>query len=106
MLKLLKFKNEPFVDFTKTGNRRKMEKAIAKVEHELGREYHLVIGGEKITTPEKFYSYNPAKPSQMVGVLQKADASLAKRAIETAHEKFLEWQYVPAEKRAAYLLKA
>lgn len=106
MLKLPKFKNEPFVDFTKAGNRRKMEKAIAKVEHELGREYHLVIGGEKITTPEKFYSYNPAKPSQMVGVLQKADASLAKRAIETAHEKFLEWQYVPAEKRVAYLLKA
>ncbi len=106
MLKLPKFKNEPFVDFTKAGNRRKMEKAIAKVEHELGREYHLVIGSEKITTPEKFYSYNPAKPSQMVGVLQKADASLAKRAIETAHEKFLEWQYVPAEKRVAYLLKA
>ncbi len=106
MLKLPKFKNEPFVDFTKTGNRRKMEKAIAKVEHELGREYHLVIGSEKITTPEKFYSYNPAKPSQMVGVLQKANASLAKRAIETAHEKFLEWQYVPAEKRVAYLLKA
>ena len=106
MLKLPKFKNEPFLDFTKAGNRRKMEKAIAKVEHELGREYHLVIGSEKITTPEKFYSYNPAKPSQMVGVLQKADASLAKRAIETAHEKFLEWQYVPAEKRVAYLLKA
>ena len=106
MLKLPKFKNEPFLDFTKAGNRRKMEKAIAKVEHELGREYHLVIGSEKITTPEKFYSYNPAKPSQMVGVLQKANASLAKRAIETAHEKFLEWQYVPAEKRVAYLLKA
>ena len=106
MLKLPKFKNEPLIDFKKVGNRRKMENAIAKVEHELGREYHVVIGREKITTPEKFYSYNPAKPSQMIGILQKADSSLAKRAIETAYEKFQEWRYVPAEKRAGYLLKA
>lgn len=106
MRKLPKFKNEPFVDFGRPENRRKMEKAIAKVESELGKEYHMVIGGEHITTPEKFYSYNPAKPSQIVGILQKANSEIAKKAVESAYEKFQEWQTIPAEKRAEYLLKA
>ncbi|MGC8594881.1 MAG: L-glutamate gamma-semialdehyde dehydrogenase [Candidatus Kryptoniota bacterium] len=106
MRKLPQFRNEPFVDFKKPENRRKMEKAIARVESELGKEYHLVIGGEHLTTPEKFYSYNPAKPNQIVGILQKANQDLAKRAVETAYEKFQEWQTVSPEKRANFLLKA
>jgi 1-pyrroline-5-carboxylate dehydrogenase len=78
-MKLPRFKNEPFTDFSKPENRKKMEKALLKVESELGREYDIVIGGERIRTQEKFYSYNPSKKDQVVGVLQKGDAELAKR---------------------------
>ncbi len=42
------FRNEPFTDFSKEENAQAMRDAIAKVQNELGREYPLVIGGERI----------------------------------------------------------
>jgi 1-pyrroline-5-carboxylate dehydrogenase len=101
-----KFKNEPLTDFTKPVNRRKQEAAIAKVRAELGREYPIVIGGERIYTQSKFNSYNPSKATEVVGVFQKGDAGLANRAMEVAVAKFEEWKYVPAKKRVDYLFKA
>lgn len=101
-----KFKNEPFTDFSKPANKKGMEKALAKVRGELGQEHPIVLGGEKITTAEKLYSYNPAKPSEVIGVFQKADAQLATKAIEIAATTFETWKNVPAKKRAEYLFKA
>src|SRR4051812_27692705 len=46
---LSEFKNEPFTDFNKPENKAAMEAALQKVQAELGREYPLVIGGERIT---------------------------------------------------------
>src|SRR5208337_1915582 len=66
------FKNEPFVDFTKEENVRKMRSAIEKVRGQLGREYDLIIGGKRVKTSGKIRSINPAKPSEVVGVHQKA----------------------------------
>src|SRR6201993_925031 len=66
------FVNEPLTDFTKDENARKMRAAIEKVRGQLGREYDLIIGGKRIKTGEKIKSINPAKPSQIVGVHQKA----------------------------------
>ncbi len=100
------FKNEPLTDFSKPVNRKAMEQALARVKSMLGREYPLVIGGEEIHTPEKLKSYNPSRPSEVVGVFQKADAPLAHKAIETAAAKFEEWKFVDPKKRAEYLFKA
>jgi len=105
-MKLPRFKNEPFTDFSKPENRKKMEKALLKVESELGREYDIVIGGERIKTQEKFYSYNPSKKDQVVGVLQKGDAELAKKAIEVANEAFKDWGMTKPEYRVKIMLKA
>ena len=66
------FKNEPPVDFTKEENARRMRTAIEKVRSQLGREYDLVIGGKRSRTAEKIKSLNPARPSEVVGVHQKA----------------------------------
>ena len=66
------FVNEPYVDFSKEENARKMRDAIEKVRGELGREYDLVIGGKHVKTNDKIRSLNPAKPSQVVGLHQKA----------------------------------
>src|ERR1700756_1630544 len=41
------FKNEPFVDFSKEENVRRMRAAIEKVRGQLGREYDLIIGGDR-----------------------------------------------------------
>ncbi|PYT03628.1 MAG: hypothetical protein DMF65_03875, partial [Acidobacteria bacterium] len=44
------FRNEQFTDFSKEENARAMRDALAQVAAELGREYPLVIGGERIRT--------------------------------------------------------
>src|SRR5256885_3989611 len=66
------FVNEPLTDFNKEENARKMRSAIEKVRGQLGREYDLVIGGKRVKTNDKIKSINPAKPSQVVGLHQKA----------------------------------
>src|SRR5262249_23065464 len=62
------FRNEPFTDFTKEENAQAMRNAIKKVQGELGREYPLVIGGERITTGDLLDSINPANRKQVVDV--------------------------------------
>ena len=65
------YKHEPFTDFSVEDNRRKMEEALKKVEAELGEEYPLIIGGERITTEDKIISVNPANKKEIVGRFQK-----------------------------------
>lgn len=101
-----KFKNETYVDFSKPANRKKQEEALASVRAMLGREYPIVIGGEKIYTQDKFNSYNPSKSTEVVGVFQKGNVDLAKKAMDVAVATFEEWKDVPAKKRAEYLFKA
>ena len=100
------FKNEPLTDFSKPANRKAMQQALVTVKSMLGKEYPLVIGGEEITTSQKLTSYNPSRPSEVVGLFQKADAALVNRAIETASAAFERWKLVDPKKRADYLFKA
>lgn len=101
------FKNEPFTDFSKSENADAMRSALDKVRSELGREYPIIIGGEKIELEEKFTSNNPANHSQVVGVFSEGDSdtSLVEKAIDTATEAFKTWRNVPAAERAEYLFK-
>ncbi len=99
------FANEPFVDFSRPENRAAMEAALKKVAGELGREYPLMIGGERVTTAEKIHSTNPSHPEQVVGVFQKADAVVASRAVEEAARAFESWKRVPAAERAECLFR-
>ena len=47
-----------------------------------GLEYPLTIGGEKVTTKEKIQSTNPSKPSEVIGIFQKATVEMANQAVE------------------------
>ena len=78
------FRNEPLTDFSKEANAAAMRAAIEKVKSELGRDYPLVIGGERITTGDTLSSINPANRTQVVGSFHKATKELANRAVETA----------------------
>ena len=100
------FQNEVYTDFCTKKNKREFEKALEKVAERFRREYPLVIGGEKIYTDEKLYSYNPSDKDEIVGTFQKANVELAVKAIETANEAFVEWKKVSPKKRADYLFKA
>src|SRR5882762_4325750 len=99
------FRNEPFTDFSKEENAMAMRAAIEKVKRELGREYPLVIGGERLTIDDKLDSINPANRMQVVGSFHKATKELANRAVETAFETFKTWSATPAEERAEFLFR-
>lgn len=101
------FRNEPFTDFSKPENADAMSAALDKVRGELGREYPIVINGEKIALNSKFHSINPAKTSEIVGVFSEGDSdtSLVEKAITAASEAFKSWKNVPAAERAEYLFK-
>lgn len=100
------FKNEKYTDFSKADNKRKQQLAIEKLESEFGKEYPIIIGGEKVFTQNKFNSLNPSNPSEIVGVFQRGTADEASKAMEVALAKFEEWKYIPAKKRADYLFRA
>ena len=102
---MTEFRNEPFTDFSKEENAQAMRDALEKVGKELGREYPLVIGGERLTTEGKLDSINPANRTQLVGRFNKATKELANRAVESAHETFKTWRNVPAEQRADLLFR-
>ncbi len=97
------FKNEAFVDFTKEDNVRKMRAAIEKVRGQLGREYDLIIGGKRIKTSDKIRSINPAKPSEVVGIHQKAGKEHVEPAVEAALKAFGHWSNTSVEERASLL---
>src|SRR5690349_12166477 len=99
------FRNEPFTDFTKEENAHAMRDAIAKVQSQLGREYPLVIGGERINTGNFLESINPANRTQVVGRFNKATKELANRAVEEAAKAFETWKNTPAADRAALLFR-
>jgi 1-pyrroline-5-carboxylate dehydrogenase len=98
-----RFENEPLTDFSKAGNRRAMERALGKVETELGREYPLIIGGKRRKLRSKFESFDPSDPGRVVGIFQKADPKTAEEVVEVALKTFEDWRFVKASRRAAYL---
>ena len=105
-MQLPEFNNEPLSDFK--GNpehARRMKEAVEEVGKELGREYDLIIGGERIKAQDKLISYDPGQKDRVVGSFSKANKDLATRAIEVADQTFKTWSRVPAEKRAELLLK-
>ncbi len=99
------FRNEPFTDFAKEENAQAMRAALAKVKSELGREYPLVIGGERIKTGNTLDSINPANRTQIVGTFHKATKELAGKAVEIAYETFQTWRNTPAQERADLLFR-
>jgi 1-pyrroline-5-carboxylate dehydrogenase len=105
-IQLAEFRNEPLRDFR--GNPEhamRMEQALKEVGQELGQEYDLVINGERFKTQDKFLSINPGQKDQVVGVISKADAELAERAIRAADGAFKTWSRTPAERRAQLALE-
>ena len=100
------FRNEPVADFSQPANRQAMERALQEVRSQLGREYDLLIAGRREKTGDKLSSLNPSRPSEVVGVHNKATAGLANEAVETAFAYFPQWAATPAEARAETLLRA
>ncbi|AMV09559.1 L-glutamate gamma-semialdehyde dehydrogenase [Geobacillus thermoleovorans] len=100
------YRHEPLTDFTVEANREAFLAALKKVESELGRDYPLVIGGERVMTEDKIISINPANKTEVVGRVAKANKELAERAMKTADEAFRTWSRTSPEARADILFRA
>jgi 1-pyrroline-5-carboxylate dehydrogenase len=100
LMQRAEFGNEPFTDFSNREMREKMQRAIAQVESQLGREYSMVIGGKRVKAADQFMSHDPSDPDRVVGVFQKGTAEVAARAIEAAWDAFPDWSRTTAEQRA------
>ncbi|MCX6629375.1 MAG: aldehyde dehydrogenase family protein, partial [Candidatus Solibacter sp.] len=99
------FVNEPITDYRKPENVRGMREAIAEVRKQLGREYDLVIGGERIRTNDKIVSINPANPAEVIGIHQKAGLEHVEPAMQAALAAFAKWQYASVEERTGVLFR-
>ena len=99
------FVNEPLTDFSKEPTARQMRAAIEKVRGQLGREYDLIIGGKRTRTSDKIKSINPAKPSQLVGLHQKAGKEHVEPAMQAALAAFASWSRTSFEERASLLFQ-
>src|SRR5579864_693942 len=99
------FRNEPATDFSRSDVARQMRAALDRVRGQLGREYDLIIGGHRIRTAEKIRSLNPAKPSEIVGIHQRAGKEHVEPAMEAALKAFESWSRTSWEERIALLFR-
>jgi 1-pyrroline-5-carboxylate dehydrogenase len=103
---ITEFKNEPMLDFSQKSNRDQQTHALSIVQSQLGREYDLIIGTERLKAGKTFRSINPSNKSEGIGIFQAATKEQTLRAVEAASEAFEHWKRVPAEKRADVLFRA
>jgi 1-pyrroline-5-carboxylate dehydrogenase len=99
------FRNEPMLDFSKWDVARQMRAALDKVRGQLGREYDLIIGGHRVKTAEKIRSLNPARPSEIVGIHQKAGKEHVEPAMQAALKAYEHWSRTPLEERVSLLFR-
>jgi 1-pyrroline-5-carboxylate dehydrogenase len=100
------FRNEPVTNFSRSDVGRQMRAALNRVQGQLGREYDLIIGGHRLRTAEKIRSLNPAKPSQVVGVHQKAGKEHVEPVMAAALHAFESWSRTSVEERVGLLFRA
>jgi len=98
-------KNEPVLDFSLESNRKRQAEALALIQSQLGSEYDLIVGAERLKSGKTFRSINPSRKSEVVGVFQSATAEQAAKAIDVASRTFEQWKRVPAQERADVLFR-
>lgn len=97
---------EPIKDYSVQENKEGYQQGIDIVSSYLGKEYGLIIDGERVFTENFYTSLNPSNHNEVVGTIAQASILEADRAINVALERFKTWSKTPAEVRADVLFKA
>ncbi|WP_416148573.1 L-glutamate gamma-semialdehyde dehydrogenase [Salipaludibacillus sp. HK11] len=100
------YRHEPFTDFSVEENQIAYQKALNYVKGQLGKEYPLIINGEKIFTKDKTVSENPSSRNEVIGYVSKCSEELAEKAMQAAFESFKTWKKWDPAARANILLRA
>jgi RHH-type proline utilization regulon transcriptional repressor/proline dehydrogenase/delta 1-pyrroline-5-carboxylate dehydrogenase len=100
------YENAPLTNFAQPENQDKMRKALNEMRTRLGKEYSLVINGERIFTGKTIASINPSSPGDVVGAVAEAGIAEAEHAVKAARDAFEKWRWTPFEQRAQLLERA
>jgi 1-pyrroline-5-carboxylate dehydrogenase len=99
------YKTEPYSDFTKAENNTAYKQALEQVRSQLGRDYPVIIGDEKIETGEWLSSLNPSNLDVVVGRSAMAKRKEIEIAFNAASKAYEDWSRLPMEHRARALVK-
>jgi len=80
-----------------------MQEAINRVRGQLGREYRLVIGGDRVAGASVASRANPACPTERVARIHWADKAQADQAVKAARDAQGQWGGLAAGARAEFL---
>jgi len=96
---------EPFSDFSVPAAAAAYRAALEAVAPQLGRDWPLVIGGERVSTGRWLESLDPCDPSRVVGRAAMAGGAELEAAFVAAERAFGEWSTWPAEARGRALVR-
>ena len=94
------FINEPYADFNQPEHSSRMRSALEQVRSQFGKNYDLLIAGDRRTSSAKLESVNPSNPSEIIGIHSKGSEQDARDAVEAAWSYFPTWAARSAEERA------
>lgn len=99
------FENIANMDFSKSINHTKIQSEIKNLNNEfkLTQKYPCLIGDQKIFADKFFESVNPAKPSQVLGLISHGTEQDCNKAINRAKEIQKKWSQWDCSKRAELL---
>ena len=99
------YRNEPYRLYTAKDEVEAYRQALRQVEGELGQDYGLTIGGQKVATGNFLESFNPSQTDMVVGRSAKAEAKHIEQAMDAAWRAYAEWSQLPMAHRARCLVK-
>lgn len=99
------YRNEPYSSYATPEEEAPYREALEQVRAELGQDYPLWIGGEKIHTAEYLSSINPSDLDVTVGHSAKAKGKELERAMNAAWEAYHDWSRLDMAHRARTLVK-
>ena len=94
-----------YSDWSDKELQKSFRETLREVEGQLGQDYPLVIGGERITTDTFITSIDPGKTDRVVGRAAAGKAEHIDMAFEAAQEAFQEWKNWPMHDRARLLVR-
>jgi 1-pyrroline-5-carboxylate dehydrogenase len=103
---IYEYRTEPLTNFSELENQKAYAEGLKVVREYLGREYPLIINGERIFTDKQITSVNPSNHSEVIGVVSQAGMEEAKLAMASALDTFEYWKKVNPKVRADVLFKA
>ena len=92
------FRNEPQRDFAQADSRMAMQRALATVRVQVGRQWTPSSGGLRLTGPV-IESRNPARPDEVVGRLSSASPEDVEQAVRRAVQARETWRDRTTERR-------